>query len=43
MMNDLSDKKIRILQAKRIAGSGESFSYSKMLNVIVAEGLKHVK
>ena len=35
------DKQIRTLQASLIAKSGSSWSYSKVLHLLVEEGLKH--
>lgn len=40
MISDDLDKSLRLLQAKRIAASQKSFSYSKMLNEVLRKALK---
>lgn len=40
MIDENTDKKIRILQANEIRKTGGTFSYSKMLGIILKKGLK---
>ena len=40
MMDNNLDKKIRMLQAKKLRDLNQSISYSRMINLILEEGIK---
>lgn len=40
MIDDDLDKKVRLLQAKRISQKQTSYSFSKVLNEVIRKGFK---
>lgn len=40
MIDDIIDKKLRLIQAKQIANTGSSTSYSQVLNDMLRKQLK---